>query len=74
MKSFLLPYAIGFVRVSRNPRLEVKGIAGFRKKLFAAFEVEFRPPRLLDEVEHAFKLRVRRRRLVRIFSFCLNVG
>lgn len=67
MKSFLLPYATGFVRVRGNPHLEIGGLRGFRKKLFTAFDVEFRQARELDEGELAFKLRLRRRRLVRMF-------
>lgn len=61
----MVPYAIGYVQVRRNPRLEPEGIrGGFRPKLYAAFETEFRVPRLIDEAERTFKLRVRRRRRV----------
>lgn len=65
MKAFMVPYAIGYVQVRRNPRLDPNGIrGGFCPKLYAAFETEFRVPRLIDEEERQWKLRVRRRRRV----------
>ena len=65
MKAFMVPYAIGYVQVRRNPRLDPNGIrGGFRPRLYAAFETEFRVPRLVDEEERQWKLRVRRRRRV----------
>ena len=61
MKSFMVPFVRGYVvNIRKNPPLQRQ----FRKQLFTVFDVEFRLVCLIDEAEQAFKLRMRRRRVV----------